>query len=101
MSRVRTHCGNGHALTPENIYVTPKGRIDCRTCRREAKRVRKAPVRFEAVKRYLRIPVPGNEPYGDFIGRARLKHEVPSWARVVRHGAAVTFDWYETREMAA
>jgi hypothetical protein len=33
-SRERTHCKNGHELTPENTYVTPtEGWRQCRTCK--------------------------------------------------------------------
>lgn len=31
----KTHCPRGHDLTGENVYVTPTGRRNCRTCRRE------------------------------------------------------------------
>jgi len=40
--RIRTHCVNGHRLTPDNLYVAPQnygGRRSytvCLTCRREA-----------------------------------------------------------------
>lgn len=30
-----TRCVNGHAYTPENTYVYPNGRRDCRVCRVE------------------------------------------------------------------
>lgn len=29
-----THCPRGHAYTPENVYVTPRGSRECRTCKR-------------------------------------------------------------------
>lgn len=34
----KTHCDEGHELTGENLYVDPKGRRQCKTCRREALR---------------------------------------------------------------
>lgn len=34
----KTHCKNGHAFTPENTYVTPRGTRNCRTCHRERSR---------------------------------------------------------------
>lgn len=36
----RTHCRNGHELTPDNVYGTPGRRHDrwCRTCRRLSSR---------------------------------------------------------------
>jgi hypothetical protein len=32
----KTWCDSGHPLEGENLYVTPDGRRQCRTCRREA-----------------------------------------------------------------
>lgn len=47
-SATRTHCRNGHALTPENTYVTPKeGWRQCRTCKSINDRRRKAALREE------------------------------------------------------
>lgn len=38
-SRAKTHCANGHARTPENLYVAPKtGLRACRICRRANRR---------------------------------------------------------------
>jgi hypothetical protein len=34
----KTECANGHALTPENTYVDPRGWRQCRECGREASR---------------------------------------------------------------
>lgn len=35
----RTHCLNGHELTPENTYTPPgTGKRQCRTCNREARK---------------------------------------------------------------
>lgn len=31
-----THCRQGHPYSGENLYLTPDGRRDCRTCRRAA-----------------------------------------------------------------
>lgn len=31
----KTHCLNGHEYTPENTYIRPNGRRDCRACIRE------------------------------------------------------------------
>lgn len=30
-----TACRHGHAYTPENTYINPRGHRSCRTCRRE------------------------------------------------------------------
>ncbi len=30
----KTHCKHGHELTPENTYIRPGNRRDCRVCRR-------------------------------------------------------------------
>lgn len=32
----RTHCPQGHAYSPENVYTYPDGRRACRTCRKRA-----------------------------------------------------------------
>lgn len=32
----RTHCRYGHPYTEDNLYITPTGYRQCRTCRREA-----------------------------------------------------------------
>jgi hypothetical protein len=32
--RRNTHCGKGHLLDPDNLYVTPEGYHQCRICRR-------------------------------------------------------------------
>lgn len=34
----KTHCPAGHLLSGENVYLSPKGYRNCRTCRREASR---------------------------------------------------------------
>lgn len=32
---MKTHCPNGHEMTPENTYTKPKsGKAECRACRR-------------------------------------------------------------------
>src|SRR5690606_27089460 len=31
-------CASGHPWTPENTYIRPNGRRDCRACKREASR---------------------------------------------------------------
>jgi len=36
----RSHCRNGHELTPENRYVRDGGQVECRVCKREADRRR-------------------------------------------------------------
>ena len=41
----KTHCPQGHEYTTENTYVCPKGRRNCRTCRTEASRKRRAAAR--------------------------------------------------------
>lgn len=38
----KTHCKNGHKLTGDNIYKSPRGHFECKTCRREAVRRSKA-----------------------------------------------------------
>lgn len=35
----KTHCKAGHPLAGENLYVDPRGRRQCRTCRREASKL--------------------------------------------------------------
>src|SRR5574338_289610 len=37
-----TPCREGHEFTPENTYITPNGRRECRTCRRASYRRRYA-----------------------------------------------------------
>lgn len=34
----RTHCARDHEYTPENTYVFPNGKRECRTCKRAANR---------------------------------------------------------------
>ena len=38
MKAARTHCKNGHELTPDNISLRSDGRIRCKTCNREERR---------------------------------------------------------------
>lgn len=38
-------CGYGHERTPENTYVYPDSRRECKTCRRERKRRNRAAAR--------------------------------------------------------
>jgi len=38
----KTHCKNGHPLSGDNLYVCPRGRRECRTCRAEASRAYEA-----------------------------------------------------------
>jgi HNH endonuclease len=38
---LKTHCAHGHAFTPENTYVDPRGRRNCLTCRRRIDRARR------------------------------------------------------------
>lgn len=38
----KTHCPQGHELTPENTYVQPRGYRECRTCRAERGAKRRA-----------------------------------------------------------
>ena len=46
----KTHCRHGHELTPNNMYVNPRGNRTCRTCcraqwaRHDLKRRRKADI---------------------------------------------------------
>lgn len=40
----KTHCIHGHAFTPENTKMTPRGGRHCRTCAREWARARRAAV---------------------------------------------------------
>lgn len=37
----KTHCTQGHALTPENVYIRKQGWRACRTCNTLAERARK------------------------------------------------------------
>jgi hypothetical protein len=30
----RNHCGRGHELTPDNVYITSSGARECRSCKR-------------------------------------------------------------------
>ena len=52
-------CSKGHAMTPENTYVTYRGARECRTCRNEAKR------------KYRQTPK----------GKATLKRNLVAWAK--------------------
>jgi len=38
VNAVKSSCVHGHPLTGPNLYVTPNGRRQCRTCRRTASR---------------------------------------------------------------
>jgi hypothetical protein len=40
--RATTHCKYGHEFTPENTYVSPGGRRECRPCNRRRSRERYA-----------------------------------------------------------
>jgi hypothetical protein len=48
-----SHCTKGHELTDENRYVSPRGFVECQTCRSEAR------ARFVARKRALTSNNPG------------------------------------------
>jgi hypothetical protein len=37
-----THCTRGHEFTPENTYIHPNGKRNCRTCLRAYKKARRA-----------------------------------------------------------
>lgn len=39
----RTHCPQGHPYDEENTYLSPKGKRDCKTCRRAGDRRRRPP----------------------------------------------------------
>lgn len=41
-NRAKTHCVNGHELTPENTWVRKEGWRQCRVCLRERQRARRA-----------------------------------------------------------
>ena len=45
----RTHCINGHELSPANVYKSPTGYVVCKICRRNSKRKRngRAPSKSE------------------------------------------------------
>jgi hypothetical protein len=45
--RSRTHCRKGHAKTPENTYVRPDGRTDCRVCKAAIEQSRRKPKRIQ------------------------------------------------------
>lgn len=38
VNRAKTHCVRGHVLSGENLYVDPRGRRGCRTCRSDNSR---------------------------------------------------------------
>jgi len=52
-------CPQGHEYTPENSYITPKGKTLCRACRAErnliAKRLRKAQKGMKAMERRAKV----------------------------------------------
>lgn len=48
MIRLHTHCGRGHELTHDNVYVSPGGNRQCRTCKLEANRAWKSGERMNA-----------------------------------------------------
>lgn len=51
MRKNKTHCIHGHELTPENIYIAPgTNRKNCRICRTEASRKRRARKTISVVK---------------------------------------------------
>lgn len=41
-SQLKTECKHGHPLEGDNLYVDPRGRRECRTCRADAVRAYKA-----------------------------------------------------------
>jgi hypothetical protein len=52
-------CPKGHEYTPENSYVTPKGRTLCRECRKvrnlEARQIRKGEARLKTLVRESKV----------------------------------------------
>lgn len=42
VDRERKHCPRGHLFTPENVYISSKGRKECRICRAASHRDRRA-----------------------------------------------------------
>jgi len=44
-SRLRTHCPHNHAYEGDNVRVTKAGKIECRTCRNQRKRLRRINLR--------------------------------------------------------
>jgi hypothetical protein len=47
LKRSRTHCKYGHEFTPENTYIRPEGRRECRVCIED-----RHVARYEAQKRW-------------------------------------------------
>ncbi len=43
-NRRKTHCPRGHAYTPENTYMAPKGDRRCHSCRKAQRKVHHARV---------------------------------------------------------
>lgn len=41
-NRMKSHCPHGHPYSGENLYICPKGGRNCRTCKREDTRKRRA-----------------------------------------------------------
>lgn len=67
--RSKTHCPQGHPYSGLNLYVTPDGRRDCKTCRRDRMRVRSQA-----------MAVAGKNPAGAF---ARLSAPIDAEVREV------------------
>jgi len=47
----KSHCVNGHEFTPDNTFINPRGRKECRTCRRNATQHYKRQL-AEAIRKY-------------------------------------------------
>lgn len=48
VNRLKTHCLNGHELTPENLRGGQAGRRQCKICARERDRLRRSKARGES-----------------------------------------------------
>lgn len=68
----RSHCQRGHEFTPENTYMTPNGRRQCRACilRRVARRI--APPRARQPRQSSR-PKPRTCPRGHLYAGDNLR----------------------------
>lgn len=57
----KTHCRKGHAFSPENTYLSPRGYRSCFSCKREYGRERRARARSERLS-IGSVPLPADSP---------------------------------------
>lgn len=73
---MKTHCIRGHALTPDNVYVNPKGHRICRTCRRISEGSRdRSPKRASAV---ISVCRPTDDMIADAARRSNAPRDITS-----------------------